>query len=688
MAIENPDEIFDIIREIIDQQRRGVAISDDSLRRLAAAANTSTASLDSLKKAATGAKSAFNNIGQLGSSALSGSTSLKSFNGMIDAAGNVISGLLGALGPLGRVAGFAVEGLSEVAQVSVSEFDRLHTAFQVLSRAGAAGADGMMDVREQARALGMPFTDMARMIAKNTERLAGLAGTTADASSQMTRYLGIMKQQNDSGYSLDQQLRQLGFGSEEITDTFMQFADIQRRFAGPQSLTQERLINGSIRYGQELDALAKLTGARREDLRAEREQLLTDQRFAAKLRQMRMSGDEALIRAADELEAGVIAVGRTMGKDTQRAVMQAATGYLTGPEAQKATVTLNGFYGMVQQLAGPGGSAETFLQGMHNSARAAEPLTNQMGLMVGEMSPLLNSLEVMNGATRGFNNELGEARQQVRDSAGQIVTDSESGTKTMTQTVTQAFRDFERTGAELGYLATRAEFAAKTIGYFSEQMASATQKLNDYLNQPGAYGAPPTSTEQAARALGDIRDTNQVIADHISGVSPLPAEKVDDLKASLDDLRKSIDTQIGGLLSKPGGMTQVDQNVYVDLIREKRRLEQRLAELEKAPTAAPTSATPAPATAPAIAPLETPQQGARGAIMTGPESGYRATLHGTEAVVPLQGDRTIPVEIRDNRDSSASLKMMEAQISKLDSMIDAIKQNTAVNEKILRTSYN
>ena len=33
-----------------------------------------------------------------------------------------------------------------------------------------------------------------------------------------------------------------------------------------------------------------------------------------------------------------------------------------------------------------------------------------------------------------------------------------------------------------------------------------------------------------------------------------------------------------------------------------------------------------------------------GGIASGPESGYTATLHGTEAVVPLGNDRTIPVK--------------------------------------------
>ena len=35
----------------------------------------------------------------------------------------------------------------------------------------------------------------------------------------------------------------------------------------------------------------------------------------------------------------------------------------------------------------------------------------------------------------------------------------------------------------------------------------------------------------------------------------------------------------------------------------------------------------------------------KGGIASGPTSGYGATLHGTEAVVPLPGDRKIPVTL-------------------------------------------
>jgi hypothetical protein len=64
-----------------------------------------------------------------------------------------------------------------------------------------------------------------------------------------------------------------------------------------------------------------------------------------------------------------------------------------------------------------------------------------------------------------------------------------------------------------------------------------------------------------------------------------------------------------------------------------------------------------------------------GGIPTGPSSGYFAQLHGTEAVVPLPNGRSIPVDLKSNRDSK------EAGGS--DAVFAQIAKNTAKMAKIL-----
>jgi len=78
---------------------------------------------------------------------------------------------------------------------------------------------------------------------------------------------------------------------------------------------------------------------------------------------------------------------------------------------------------------------------------------------------------------------------------------------------------------------------------------------------------------------------------------------------------------------------------------------------------------------------------AEGGVLSGPTSGFRATLHGTEAVVPLSGGRGIPVEMPGFTDKlSEQISMMAMQMEKLDILIDTIRTGNKINKDILQVS--
>jgi hypothetical protein len=76
-----------------------------------------------------------------------------------------------------------------------------------------------------------------------------------------------------------------------------------------------------------------------------------------------------------------------------------------------------------------------------------------------------------------------------------------------------------------------------------------------------------------------------------------------------------------------------------------------------------------------------------GGILSGPKSGYQAMLHGDEAVVPLAGGRSIPVEMPGlTATMSGQMDMMAIQITKLDELIDAMRSNNDISNKILKAA--
>jgi hypothetical protein len=78
---------------------------------------------------------------------------------------------------------------------------------------------------------------------------------------------------------------------------------------------------------------------------------------------------------------------------------------------------------------------------------------------------------------------------------------------------------------------------------------------------------------------------------------------------------------------------------------------------------------------------------AQGGIATGPKSGYQATLHGIEAVVPLSGGRTIPVQMPDlTSGMQGQMQMLGQQMSKLDELINETRVNNSLTQKLLKAA--
>ena len=78
-----------------------------------------------------------------------------------------------------------------------------------------------------------------------------------------------------------------------------------------------------------------------------------------------------------------------------------------------------------------------------------------------------------------------------------------------------------------------------------------------------------------------------------------------------------------------------------------------------------------------------------GGVATGPKSGYTAQLHGTEAVVPLPDNRSIPVEMPNfDRGLERQADMLSAQLTRLDEVVTVMRNQLDVSQRILQVAQN
>ena len=149
--------------------------------------------------------------------------------------------------------------------------------FRQLSQVGGNFGKSIVDLRLAARDAALPLDDFAKLVASNSGNLAALFGSTTQGAKQIarlgaeTRRLGIDR------------LAPLGFTVDEINETLLLNLDSQRRTGVLNQLTEKQRVNSAINFAIELDKLAKLTGAQRQELMNEIEAQKANERFQVSL---------------------------------------------------------------------------------------------------------------------------------------------------------------------------------------------------------------------------------------------------------------------------------------------------------------------------------------------------------------------------------------------------------------------
>ena len=138
-----------------------------------------------------------------------------------------------------------------------------------------------------------------------------------------------------------QQMIAAGFTQEEINQGAMSYIRLQTRLGQSQNKTTTELAEGARKYLIEQDALTKLVGATRQEQEAMRQEALTEQMFAAQIRELQLKGDEKSLKAAEELQQANIMASK-VSKEFGASFRASVTGNLLDPAAQKLNMAAQG----------------------------------------------------------------------------------------------------------------------------------------------------------------------------------------------------------------------------------------------------------------------------------------------------------------------------------------------------------
>ncbi len=149
--------------------------------------------------------------------------------------------------------------------------------FRQLSQSGANFGQSIVELRTAAADAALPLDDFASLVANNSSNLAALFGTTTQGAKEIA---SLGRQVREVGID---RLAPLGLTVDEINETLLLNLDSQRRTGVLDQLTNAQRRDSAINFAEELDRLAKLTGAQRDELRAQIEAQQSNERFQVAL---------------------------------------------------------------------------------------------------------------------------------------------------------------------------------------------------------------------------------------------------------------------------------------------------------------------------------------------------------------------------------------------------------------------
>jgi hypothetical protein len=302
---------------------------------------------------------------------------------------------------------------AEMQKAANEQADATYKAFQAFSKAGATGSDGLKGF----------FNDVNRM-RLNVHQLDAMAGVMANSAKEMSAMGGTVYKARGQFADLVQGMGDfetgmlnLGMSYDDQAEAAMGYMKLQSTLSQGQQKDYGKLSGGMKKYLQETEALARVTGLSRKEQEAVQEKMLAQQRFGAKVQELRDNGQN---EAADLLVSQMKKYA-AKGDMYAQAFADSSTGMLTSEAALKGNTSSMGK--IMEEATGiTSGRIKTEQEAnesFQDTMGAVKDVTKSMNMLyqagVGEdfLLPFKEGAEVIKGANQNFAEQIAEAGKEV-----------------------------------------------------------------------------------------------------------------------------------------------------------------------------------------------------------------------------------------------------------------------------------
>ncbi len=672
----------------------------------------------------SGAKDLGKGVKSMAGALARGESSFDTLNPLIDATSNALGGMAKAIPFAGEAISAGVKLVAEGSKFLLAEMSKNLRAFQQLSSIGGITATGISGLQSQFLQSGLTLEAFQSQVMENSMALARFRGVTADGISDFSKIVGDITQGEFA--DLGNQLRTLGYSANAIGETASAFVARETRLGRAQTMTTKELSLASVNYMKELDLLSKVTGQSRAQIIDSQAAALSETRFRAATEKMRGTADEKNIDGLLELNTILKPFGD--GSMAQGMRDLATGGVGTSSAATQLFVESQGAaQSIVNDLKrGNISAAEAAVQ-LQQALTANKKLILDQGGALGDTDLIGNIAGIMDyintdltGGTKARVTQQGQLEGQDALTNSAVIAEKELQKMSISMTrfafkampaaadiveeFTKSISTFldvlsDTMGINLDAGGGTPKFKPHSFGVggtqptadgmnFTAEKEGFSQKI--YTDSTGnktiGYGHKLLPGEEQKYAKGISRsDARDLFAQDYEknfrqGTGQMFFGKDFKLNKAINNLSQSAKDAIGDLSYNLGGGFWNEFPGFKKAI-EDGNIPAAQAELKNSKwyTQVGTRADEV------IAKLGA----ANGGILSGPKSGYTATLHGTEAVVPLPDGNSIPVSMAGaGASTEEQLSMMQQQISRFDDMIQLLVTQNNISNRILSASYS
>lgn len=438
------------------------------LSRLSSDVKQTSSSFSDLRRSTSSLATGINSL-------MSGNTSISSFGNSIGGAISGLENLIKSTSVLGLAFSTAIDMIGSGTKMFANQLDASLKSYQLFSQYGFAGARGLENFRDAFEEAKVPQEMFTQMLTRNSRALTALYTSSSEAAKGFATNMNIFK--GVEGQGLDAALRNLGFSSDDVADSFALFADIQRRTGSQRMGDEVMLRQGTIRLSRELELAARITGDSRKEQEAALKRAMENARFQAALRKMEQA-DPAQAARVRELVTQTATRFPTLSK----AIQDVATGFLTSPEAKRMQLTTGNLVQTVEALKAGTIDAGTALGSLQTGAQRMEGQVTSLALAVGDEASIYAPFNEFTDFITIANGDIAKAvvdNKKIIDDVFENV-GTEEGQDMLTTEITQAVKNLEAASASVQGVFLNFETISGGLVTLTEIAQSIAQDVYDF----------------------------------------------------------------------------------------------------------------------------------------------------------------------------------------------------------------